>query len=470
MNELVGPDRMAGVRRERAAAEAQIRRMIGASRKASGAAEGPARIPTGSGTPLDSEVRRKMEPRLGADLSNVRVHAGGDSAQTAAQLGARAFTVGRDVHFGAGQLAPGTKEGDRLLAHELTHVVQGDRAGIARKAESDGGATADGEIAPEDVSQPSDPAEEEADTVADGVAESLHDDKKKPDEKPEKPDAKSDAKAPAKEKAPSIGRKVARVSRNMVGHQPGFYNNVPSGGTGGTLHPTDQSATGTLTFVDNPQGLHPDGRTPRTIETIITYQPPNPSQSPRTGSITQSFEMNPSTGERRLVISSAFMDSLPPEAKWVSDGGQPFVPGRGTPLQVYIRTRQMRIFGITENDLGSPSFSKVQLRNVVNLPTVLYVAEKAGYSGTSPPWPALEHAPLVDFARTPIEQAGAKITDAVVDGGVRHTKTTFVNQNPSVTTEQKNKIPDTGTVITNFNIDLTVARLNATSNPPSTVS
>jgi hypothetical protein len=45
-----------------------------------------------------------------------------------------------------------------------------------------------------------------------------------------------------------------------------------------------------------------------------------------------------------------------------------------------------------------------------------------------------------------------------------------VNQNPSVTTEQKNKIPDTGTVITNFNIDLTVARLNATSNPPSTVS
>src|SRR4051794_29414234 len=88
---------------------------------------GPGRvpIPQASGAALDSGTRKKMEGHLGGDLSNVRVHTGGDSAKAASALGARAFTDGQDVHFNAGQFSPGSKEGDRLLAHELTHVVQG---------------------------------------------------------------------------------------------------------------------------------------------------------------------------------------------------------------------------------------------------------------------------------------------------------------------------------------------------------
>ncbi len=128
-----------------------------------------AAIPKSGGAPLPKDVRSRMEPRLGADLSQVKVHAGGDSSNAASALGAKAFTVGNDVHFGSGQLAPGTKEGDRLLAHELTHVVQGQKSGVQRKPEA--GAATDGEQA---VSQPHEPAEREADRVGDSVADSLH--------------------------------------------------------------------------------------------------------------------------------------------------------------------------------------------------------------------------------------------------------------------------------------------------------
>jgi Domain of unknown function (DUF4157) len=67
---------------------------------------------------------RFFERRLGVDLSGVRVHHDGGAARLAASVNARAFTVGRDVFFGAGEWAPGTARGDRLLAHELTHTVQ----------------------------------------------------------------------------------------------------------------------------------------------------------------------------------------------------------------------------------------------------------------------------------------------------------------------------------------------------------
>lgn len=65
-----------------------------------------------------------MEPRLGHDFSGVRVHADGQAAASARSLGARAYTVGADIAFGRGEYAPETTEGRRLLAHELTHVVQ----------------------------------------------------------------------------------------------------------------------------------------------------------------------------------------------------------------------------------------------------------------------------------------------------------------------------------------------------------
>lgn len=147
-----------------------------AMRKAEGAATSPS-IPKTTGSPLPADVKAKMEPKLGADLSSVKVHTGGESAKAAGEFGARAFTVGHDVHFGAGQYSPGTKEGDRLLAHELTHVVQGQHSGVQRKAADDENDVGTAEGGGPEVSDPSEPAEKEADSVADDVADSLHDEK-----------------------------------------------------------------------------------------------------------------------------------------------------------------------------------------------------------------------------------------------------------------------------------------------------
>lgn len=141
-------------------------------RKAARSAAGNAAIPPGGGAALSSELRQRMEPQLGADLSHVRMHTGGESARAAETLGARAFTTGSDVHFGASEYAPGTKEGDRLIAHELTHAVQAQRSGVQRKAAND---AHDADAVQEhDVSQPGEPAEQEADAVADAAADNLH--------------------------------------------------------------------------------------------------------------------------------------------------------------------------------------------------------------------------------------------------------------------------------------------------------
>ena len=76
------------------------------------------------GQPLDAGTRSFMEPRFGQDFSGVRVHTGGQAAESARAVNARAYTVGRDVVFGKGQYAPGSDEGRRLMAHELVHVEQ----------------------------------------------------------------------------------------------------------------------------------------------------------------------------------------------------------------------------------------------------------------------------------------------------------------------------------------------------------
>jgi hypothetical protein len=81
-----------------------------------------------AGRPLDPDTRAFMEPRFGHDFSRVRVHADATAAESARTLSADAYTVGRDIVFGAGQFAPGTPSGQRLLSHELTHVVQQRRA------------------------------------------------------------------------------------------------------------------------------------------------------------------------------------------------------------------------------------------------------------------------------------------------------------------------------------------------------
>jgi hypothetical protein len=76
------------------------------------------------GHPLDANTRGSMNSRFGHDFSRVRVHTDAQADESARAVNARAYTVGSDVVFGAGWYAPGTKEGQRLLAHELVHVVQ----------------------------------------------------------------------------------------------------------------------------------------------------------------------------------------------------------------------------------------------------------------------------------------------------------------------------------------------------------
>jgi hypothetical protein len=76
------------------------------------------------GQPLDPATRAFMEPRFGHDFSRVRVHSDADAEQSTQDVNAHAYTVGHDIVFGAGRFAPGTNEGRRLIAHELTHVVQ----------------------------------------------------------------------------------------------------------------------------------------------------------------------------------------------------------------------------------------------------------------------------------------------------------------------------------------------------------
>ncbi|MFD4602005.1 DUF4157 domain-containing protein [Streptomyces sp. NPDC058464] len=91
---------------------------------ARGPGAGAGHAPHSAGEPLDAGVRREMEARLATDLGTVRVHTGAEAGESARALGARAYTVGADIVFGAGQYAPSTPVGRYLLAHELTHVVQ----------------------------------------------------------------------------------------------------------------------------------------------------------------------------------------------------------------------------------------------------------------------------------------------------------------------------------------------------------
>jgi len=78
----------------------------------------------GGGEALSPAARSYFEPRFGRDLSAVRLHTGAEAATAAGEVQARAFTVGSDIAFGAGEYQPETPEGRKLLAHELTHTVQ----------------------------------------------------------------------------------------------------------------------------------------------------------------------------------------------------------------------------------------------------------------------------------------------------------------------------------------------------------
>jgi outer membrane protein OmpA-like peptidoglycan-associated protein len=108
------------------------------------------------GRALDSSTRSLMEPRFRHDFSRVRIHIGSDAATSARYLGATAYTVGRHVVFDQGNYQPGTPQGRRLLAHELTHTIQQNEADPAS--------------APLTVGAPSDASEREAAGAASAVA------------------------------------------------------------------------------------------------------------------------------------------------------------------------------------------------------------------------------------------------------------------------------------------------------------
>jgi hypothetical protein len=91
---------------------------------------------------LDPALRARLEPRLGADLGEVRLHTGSTAAAAAEWIGARAFTVGRDIVFGRGEYRPTTTEGQRLIAHEAVHTVQ-QQGGSARARRTNGDPVAD---------------------------------------------------------------------------------------------------------------------------------------------------------------------------------------------------------------------------------------------------------------------------------------------------------------------------------------
>jgi hypothetical protein len=93
-----------------------------------------------------------MEPRFGHDFSKVRVHTDAKAAESASAVNAQAYTIGRDMVFGSGQYMPGTKMGDLLIAHELTHVVQQSRSSLS--------------LQPQSISLPGDALEYEADAAA----------------------------------------------------------------------------------------------------------------------------------------------------------------------------------------------------------------------------------------------------------------------------------------------------------------
>lgn len=91
--------------------------------------EATIQLARGGGQPIEGQTRSKMGRALGTDFSTVKVHTDAQSDLMNRSLGARAFTTGRDIFFRRGEYSPGNNEGQKLLAHELTHVVQQTGAG-----------------------------------------------------------------------------------------------------------------------------------------------------------------------------------------------------------------------------------------------------------------------------------------------------------------------------------------------------
>ena len=138
----------------------RVQRLVARSAEEEGDSEGLAQAVDdrrGYGEPLPDGTRAQMESGLQQDLSGVRVHSNSAADQLSRQFNAKAFTTGQDVFFRQGAYDPGSSSGDKLLAHELTHVVQ------------QGNAPAQLAGKKMNVSEPGDTGEQEADHVADAI-------------------------------------------------------------------------------------------------------------------------------------------------------------------------------------------------------------------------------------------------------------------------------------------------------------
>jgi outer membrane protein OmpA-like peptidoglycan-associated protein len=114
--------------------------------ESSGAVSAPAsvdRVLASAGQPLDASFRREVEPRFGADFSRVRVHSDATAAQSARDIQANAYTVGSHIVFDSGNYVPRSSTGRRLLAHELTHVLQQQPSALQRVQRSPKSSTLD---------------------------------------------------------------------------------------------------------------------------------------------------------------------------------------------------------------------------------------------------------------------------------------------------------------------------------------
>lgn len=119
-----------------------------------------------SGQSLPKALRSYFEPRFGQDFSQVRLHTDGQAAQAAQGIQAKAYTTGENIVFGAGQYAPDTEGGKRLLAHELTHVIQQNGRSTDPLADPQEEATLQRKTT---IGTPGDALEQEADQVADQI-------------------------------------------------------------------------------------------------------------------------------------------------------------------------------------------------------------------------------------------------------------------------------------------------------------
>ena len=124
------------------------------------AADAPAQLDRAAaspGAPLPASLQEQFESSLGFALGGVRVHTGDDSVAAASSVGARAYAVGQDIHFNAGQYDPSSQAGQHLLAHEVAHTVQ------------QGAGASSGPQPKLEVSSPGDAHEVEADHAADAM-------------------------------------------------------------------------------------------------------------------------------------------------------------------------------------------------------------------------------------------------------------------------------------------------------------